>query len=64
MFNSNLASSDLHELKQCLRTYATINKRDVVERLFRTGVVKPFMEKVRNARREDGGRRGEKKESP
>eukprot|EP00118_Oscarella_pearsei_P009107 m.50469 g.50469 ORF g.50469 m.50469 type:complete len:372 (+) comp34073_c0_seq4:605-1720(+) len=46
MFNTSLASNDHHRLRQCLRTYAIINKREVVETLFRDSLVRPFMEKA------------------
>lgn len=47
-FRESLELGQPQILKQCLRTYATIDKMKDAEALFQQVVVKPFMEEVRN----------------
>ncbi|XP_077993852.1 conserved oligomeric Golgi complex subunit 2-like [Glandiceps talaboti] len=45
-FEEGLETGNLEVLRQCLRTYATIDKTKDAEMLFRQLVVKPFMDEV------------------
>ena len=45
-FCDGLEHGDAEILRQCLRTYATIDKMRDAENLFRQHVVKPYMEEV------------------
>lgn len=45
-FRDGLENNDMLILRQCLRTYATIDKMRDAENLFRQYVVKPYMEEV------------------
>nr|XP_006817460.1 PREDICTED: conserved oligomeric Golgi complex subunit 2-like [Saccoglossus kowalevskii] len=45
-FEDSLETGNLPVLRQCLRTYAIIDKTKDAEMLFRTLVVRPFMEEV------------------
>jgi conserved oligomeric Golgi complex subunit 2 len=45
-FREGLISGDTEVLRDCLRTYATIDKMRDAENLFRVFVVKPYMEEV------------------
>ena len=47
-FQEGLETGQTDILKQCLRTYATIDKMRDVEALFRKIAVKPYMEEVRS----------------
>jgi len=46
-FKEGLSSGNSEILRDCLRTYATIDKMRDAETLFRTFVVKGYMEEVR-----------------
>ena len=46
-FREGLETNDTAILRQCLRTYATIDKMRDAENLFRQHTVKPYMEEVR-----------------
>jgi hypothetical protein len=46
LFLQGLETSNMDILRQCLRTYATIDKMRNAENLFRKHVVAPFMEEV------------------
>ena len=45
-FREGLTSDDVDILRECLRTYATIDKTRDAEVLFRSVVVKPYMDEV------------------
>jgi len=45
-FREGLSSGNVDVLRECLRTYATIDKTRDAEALFRSFVVKPYMEEV------------------
>ena len=45
-FKEGLEQGEIHILRQCLRTYATIDKMRDAENLFRLHIVKPYMEEV------------------
>lgn len=45
-FGEGLRSGDVNTLRQCLRTYATIDKTRDAENLFRQLSVKPYMQEV------------------
>ena len=44
-FSKGIESKDVETLRQCLRTYAMIDKIDIVENIFRNSVVVPFVAK-------------------
>ena len=46
IFLDNIGGGDSNKLMQCLRTYATVGKHDIAERLFSSKVVLPYMEEV------------------
>lgn len=46
-FLEGLEQEDVAMLRQCLRTYALIDKIHDAENLFRQHIVKPYMEEVR-----------------
>jgi len=45
-FREGLSSGNADVLRECLRTYATIDKTRDAEALFRSCVVKPYMDEV------------------
>jgi len=45
-FREGLTSGNTDVLRDCLRTYATIDKTRDAEALFRSCIVKPYMEEV------------------
>ena len=45
-FREGLSSGSAGVLRECLRTYATIDKTRDAEALFRSFVVKPYMDEV------------------
>ena len=45
-FREGLSSDSAGVLRECLRTYATIDKTRDAEALFRSFVVKPYMDEV------------------
>ena len=45
-FREGLTSGNANVLRECLRTYATIDKTRDAEALFRSFVVKPYMDEV------------------
>jgi len=45
-FRDGLSSGNTSILRECLRTYATIDKTRDAEALYRTCVVKPYMDEV------------------
>ena len=46
LFREGLDNGQVDVLRQCLRTYATIDKMRDAENLFRQHVVKPYVEEV------------------
>jgi len=45
-FREGLSSGNADVLRECLRTYATIDKTRDAEALFRSCIVKPYMDEV------------------
>ena len=46
-FQSGLENGDRGILTQCLQTYASINRYQAAEELFRVQIVSPYMDQVR-----------------